>query len=206
MPCVWAWLARELFMDGYDASTGKRIYDRVAGMTCHQCRQKTLGRHTSCSECQTLHVSACPTSPSVHACTTRPPPVKAPTRMPRIKCMCPLLHAHTASPLYPPEVDNARTPSLKSGTPIRGTDCQACVRSSGCWCAQGVFCGDCLFMRYGENILEVQASAQPWVCPPCRGLCNCSFHRIRNGWAPTGTLYRRALREGAQRHHLSFPW
>ena len=63
--------------------------------------------------------------------------------------------------------------------------------------AQGVFCGDCLFMRYGENILEVQASAQPWVCPPCRGLCNCSFHRIRNGWLPTGTLYRRALREGA---------
>ncbi len=61
---------------------------------------------------------------------------------------------------------------------------------------QGVFCGDCLFMRYGENILEVQA-ASAWECPPCRGLCNCSFHRIRRGWAPTGTLYRRAIAEGA---------
>ena len=62
---------------------------------------------------------------------------------------------------------------------------------------QGVFCGDCLFMRYGENnILEVEA-AGAWECPPCRGLCNCSFHRIRRGWAPTGTLYRRAIAEGA---------
>ena len=52
-------------------------------------------------------------------------------------------------------------------------------------------------MRYGENILEVEA-AGPWVCPPCRGLCNCSFHRIRRGWAPTGTLYRRAIAEGAR--------
>lgn len=53
-------------------------------------------------------------------------------------------------------------------------------------------------MRYGENILEVEAGG-PWVCPPCRGLCNCSFHRIRRGWAPTGTLYRRAIAEGALR-------
>ena len=58
-----------------------------------------------------------------------------------------------------------------------------------------MFCGDCLFMRYGENILELADGA--WVCPPCRGLCNCSFHRIRAGWAPTGTLYRRAIAEGA---------
>ena len=50
-------MRRELFKDGYD-SNGNRIYDKVEGMTCHQCRQKTLGRHTSCSQCQTLHVSA----------------------------------------------------------------------------------------------------------------------------------------------------
>lgn len=35
-----------------------------------------------------------------------------------------------------------------------------------------------------------------WVCPPCRGLCNCSFHRARRGWAPTSSLYRYALAEG----------
>lgn len=140
--------------------------------------------------------------------------------------------------------------------------------------AQGVFCGDCLFMRYGENVEEVNANpseseklfsipatsvallgdnsecgtcvppccllgavvphvagcvqracvqsdvpvpgplpastppcltaALPrlsitpadWVCPVCRDLCNCSFHRIKKGWAPTGTLYRAAMREG----------
>lgn len=60
---------------------------------------------------------------------------------------------------------------------------------------QGVLCGDCLFMRYGENILEV-AKKDEWTCPVCRGLCNCSNHRIRRGWAPTGSLYRRAIAEG----------
>ncbi|KAL3135633.1 hypothetical protein ABBQ38_006114 [Trebouxia sp. C0009 RCD-2024] len=103
----------ELFVDGTDAS-GKRVYDKVNGMTCHQCRQKTLGKHTTCSCCNSL---------------------------------------------------------------------------------QGVLCGDCLFMRYGENILEV-AEKDEWTCPVCRGLCNCSNHRIRRGWAPTGSLYRRAIAEG----------
>lgn len=37
-----------------------------------------------------------------------------------------------------------------------------------------------------------------WVCPLCRDLCNCSFHRSKRGWAPTGTLYRRAAAEGAR--------
>ncbi|KAK9795505.1 hypothetical protein WJX73_000367 [Symbiochloris irregularis] len=105
-----------LFVDGYDAD-GNRVYDKVAGETCHQCRQKTLGRHTACSQCHSL---------------------------------------------------------------------------------RGVFCGDCLFMRYGENIEEAMAeeSKDSWVCPVCRDLCNCSFHRIRKGWAPTGTMYRQALKQG----------
>jgi hypothetical protein len=103
----------ELFVDGYDAD-GLRVYDPARGKTCHQCRQKTLGRRTSCAGCGSLG---------------------------------------------------------------------------------GQFCGDCLFMRYGENADE--AAANPaWTCPPCRGLCNCSFHRSRRGWAPTGTLYRRAAAEG----------
>uniref|UniRef100_A0A1D1ZUA6 Zinc-finger domain-containing protein n=1 Tax=Auxenochlorella protothecoides TaxID=3075 RepID=A0A1D1ZUA6_AUXPR len=102
-----------LFEDGYDKS-GNRIYDKVSGQTCHQCRQKTLGLRTHCSECQSLH---------------------------------------------------------------------------------GVFCGDCLFMRYGENVEEALQDSE-WKCPGCRDLCNCSFHRSRRGWAPTGTLYRRAVAEG----------
>ena len=35
-----------LFVDGYDAK-GNRIYDPVRGATCHQCRQKTVCKHTS---------------------------------------------------------------------------------------------------------------------------------------------------------------
>eukprot|EP00892_Ulva_mutabilis_P010435 jgi/Ulvmu1/7764/UM039_0072.1 len=103
-----------LFKDGYCAHTGKRIYDKVDGVTCHQCRQKTLGARTSCSRCHTLF---------------------------------------------------------------------------------GQLCGDCLFMRYGENVTEANA-AEEWICPCCRDLCNCSAHRSRRGWAPTGTMYRAALAEG----------
>lgn len=46
---------RELFVDGYDAA-GNRIYDKVSGQTCHQCRQKTLGKRTCCAGCESLTV------------------------------------------------------------------------------------------------------------------------------------------------------
>lgn len=46
---------RDLFVDGYDAA-GQRVYDKVEGKTCHQCRQKTICKHTSCSSCQLLVV------------------------------------------------------------------------------------------------------------------------------------------------------
>jgi len=28
-----------------------------------------------------------------------------------------------------------------------------------------------------------------WVCPPCRGICNCSRCRRGKGWMPTGHIY-----------------
>eukprot|EP00897_Mesotaenium_endlicherianum_P008432 jgi/Mesen1/7617/ME000004S07887 len=102
-----------LFVDGL-GSDGKRLYDSVNGKTCHQCRQKTMGLRTSCSQCQSLH---------------------------------------------------------------------------------GQFCGDCLFMRYGENVREANANGA-WVCPVCRGLCNCSFCRVKRGWPPTGSLYRKVRELG----------
>ena len=52
-------------------------------------------------------------------------------------------------------------------------------------------------MRYGEHIDEANANPE-WRCPSCRDLCNCSFHRSRRGWAPTGTLYRAASAEGVK--------
>ena len=47
-----------LFVDGYDTK-GNRIYDPVRGATCHQCRQKTVCRHTSCGACGELRGQFC---------------------------------------------------------------------------------------------------------------------------------------------------
>ncbi len=123
-----------------------------------------------------------------------------------------------------------------------GTTCHQCrqkVRATFTSCAacgslRGNFCGDCLFMRYGEHVLQARARTEaasrgggggpavgeaaaaeegqppppppptsstppattPWACPPCRGLCNCSFHRAAAGLPPTGSLYRASLAAG----------
>ncbi|EMS52066.1 hypothetical protein TRIUR3_08266 [Triticum urartu] len=108
--CATPWT---LFVDGY-GKDGKRIYDQVRGQTCHQCRQKTLGHHTRCCNCQIV---------------------------------------------------------------------------------QGQFCGDCLYMRYGENVLEAKSNPN-WTCPVCRGICNCSICRTKRGWFPTGNAYRKVVRLG----------
>ncbi|CAL9026944.1 unnamed protein product [Prunus brigantina] len=103
-----------LFVDGY-GKDGKRIYDQVRGKTCHQCRQKTLGHHTHCSQCDKV---------------------------------------------------------------------------------QGQFCGDCLYMsRYGEHVIEAIQNPD-WICPVCRGICNCSFCRTAKGWPPTGVLYKKITQLG----------
>ncbi|KFK24410.1 hypothetical protein AALP_AAs65492U000200 [Arabis alpina] len=64
------------------------------------------------------------------------------------------------------------------------------TRCSECDLVQGQFCGDCLFMRYGEHVLEALENPN-WVCPVCRGICNCSLCRNGKGWVPTGPIYRR---------------
>ncbi|XP_057992662.1 uncharacterized protein LOC110647928 isoform X3 [Hevea brasiliensis] len=62
---------------------------------------------------------------------------------------------------------------------------------SKCNTGQGQFCGDCLYMRYGENVIEVNENPN-WICPVCRGICNCSICRKAKGWAPTGSLFRKS--------------
>lgn len=37
---------------------------------------------------------------------------------------------------------------------------------------------------------------QEWMCPPCRGICNCSFCRQREGRCPTGILFPLAQYHG----------
>ncbi|XP_058069244.1 uncharacterized protein LOC131218613 isoform X2 [Magnolia sinica] len=56
----------------------------------------------------------------------------------------------------------------------------------------GKTCHQC---RYGENVLEVNMNPN-WVCPVCRGICNCSLCRLKRGWAPTGPLYKKVLSLG----------
>ncbi|CAA7387682.1 unnamed protein product [Spirodela intermedia] len=87
--------------------------------------------------------------------------------------------------------------------PVRGKTCHQCrqktlgyrTHCSSCNLVQGQFCGDCLYMRYGENVLE--AIKNPgWVCPVCRDICNCSLCRTKKGWAPTGCLYKKVVSLG----------
>ncbi|EEF40047.1 uncharacterized protein LOC8260559 [Ricinus communis] len=81
---------------------------------------------------------------------------------------------------------------------VKGKTCHQCrqktlghrTHCSKCQIVQGQFCGDCLFMRYGEHVLEALQNPN-WICPVCRGICNCSLCRQGKGWAPTGPLYRK---------------
>ncbi|KAI4470600.1 hypothetical protein MML48_1g02483 [Holotrichia oblita] len=86
-----------------------------------------------------------------------------------------------------------------------GTSCHQCrqktldsktyCRSGNCVGVRGQFCGVCLKNRYGENAKD--ALLDPgWKCPPCRGLCNCSICRTRQGKRPTGILAPLAFQNG----------
>nr|GEX00479.1 hypothetical protein [Tanacetum cinerariifolium]GEX84188.1 hypothetical protein [Tanacetum cinerariifolium] len=81
---------------------------------------------------------------------------------------------------------------------VRGKTCHQCRQKTlghrthciQCNLVQGQFCGDCLYMRYGENVLEAKQNPD-WICPVCRGICNCSLCRQAKGWAATGVMYRK---------------
>ncbi|KAF4391567.1 hypothetical protein G4B88_030718, partial [Cannabis sativa] len=66
---------------------------------------------------------------------------------------------------------------------------------SKCNLVQGQFCGDCLYSRYGENVIETKENPS-WICPVCRDICNCSLCRKAKGWMPTGQLTRKVFRLG----------
>ncbi|KAL8117560.1 uncharacterized protein LOC141723719 [Apium graveolens] len=86
---------------------------------------------------------------------------------------------------------------------INGKTCHQCRQKTlgyrtqcvQCCKVQGQFCGDCLYMRYGENVLEALQNPD-WICPVCRGICNCSLCRNAKGWAPTGMMYKKVTKLG----------
>lgn len=57
------------------------------------------------------------------------------------------------------------------------------------------FCHKCLWNRYGEKTEDV-AFLEDWNCPKCRGICNCSFCRKKQGHQPTGILIHTARTTG----------
>ncbi|XP_062401796.1 cell division cycle-associated protein 7-like [Sardina pilchardus] len=74
-------------------------------------------------------------------------------------------------------------------------DTKTCCRSEDCRGIQGQFCGPCLRNRYGEDIRTALLDPE-WTCPPCRGMCNCSICRNRDGRCPTGILFPLAQYHG----------
>ncbi|XP_020251945.1 uncharacterized protein LOC109829199 isoform X2 [Asparagus officinalis] len=62
------------------------------------------------------------------------------------------------------------------------------------------FCRKCLLNRYGENAEEV-GKLENWICPKCRGVCNCSFCMKKKGLQPTGILTHIAKSNGFSSVH-----
>ncbi|XP_068065208.1 cell division cycle-associated 7-like protein isoform X3 [Anomalospiza imberbis] len=67
------------------------------------------------------------------------------------------------------------------------TDTKTICRKQGCGGVRGQFCGPCLRNRYGEDVKSALLDPA-WICPPCRGVCNCSYCRQRDGRCATGML------------------
>ncbi|NXS28031.1 CDA7L protein, partial [Pomatostomus ruficeps] len=67
------------------------------------------------------------------------------------------------------------------------TDTKTICRNQGCGGVRGQFCGPCLRNRYGEDVKSALLDPT-WICPPCRGVCNCSYCRRRDGRCATGML------------------
>ncbi|KAF7691364.1 cell division cycle-associated 7-like protein [Silurus meridionalis] len=60
-------------------------------------------------------------------------------------------------------------------------------RNPYCQGVKGQFCGPCLRNRYGEDVRKALLDPT-WECPLCRGICNCSLCRKRDGRCATGAL------------------
>lgn len=88
---------------------------------------------------------------------------------------------------------------------VHGSTCHQCrqktvdtksnCRNVECQGIRGQFCGPCLRNRYGEDVKNVLLDPE-WRCPPCRGICNCSFCRQRDGRSATGILFPLARYHG----------
>ncbi|XP_032879827.1 cell division cycle-associated protein 7 [Amblyraja radiata] len=79
-------------------------------------------------------------------------------------------------------------------------DTKTNCRNPECVGVRGQFCGPCLRNRYGELVRNALLDPN-WQCPPCRGICNCSFCRHREGRCATGVLVYLAKYHGYDNVH-----
>ncbi|KAJ8282429.1 hypothetical protein COCON_G00049480 [Conger conger] len=79
-------------------------------------------------------------------------------------------------------------------------DTKTNCRNPECVGVRGQFCGPCLRNRYGEEVQDALLDPE-WRCPPCRGICNCSFCRARDGRCATGVLVYLAKYHGHDNVH-----
>ncbi|NWS32087.1 CDCA7 protein, partial [Polioptila caerulea] len=79
-------------------------------------------------------------------------------------------------------------------------DTKTNCRNPDCVGVRGQFCGPCLRNRYGEDVRAALLDPT-WRCPPCRGICNCSFCRQREGRCATGVLVYLAKYHGFDNVH-----
>ena len=95
----------------------------------------------------------------------------------------------------------------KNYNAVNGTTCHQCrqktddlktaCRSKSCFGVRGQFCGPCLRNRYGEDAKRALMDPD-WECPPCRGICNCSFCMKKRGRRCTGVMIHLAKERGYQ--------
>ncbi|XP_072303695.1 cell division cycle-associated 7-like protein [Eucyclogobius newberryi] len=79
-------------------------------------------------------------------------------------------------------------------------DTKSVCRSGFCSGVKGQFCGPCLKNRYGEDVRDALLDST-WSCPICRGMCNCSLCRKKEGRCATGILVQLARFSGHDNVH-----
>ncbi|XP_072253136.1 cell division cycle-associated protein 7a [Leuresthes tenuis] len=98
------------------------------------------------------------------------------------------------------KVYNSSTGSTCHQCRQKTTDTKTNCRNPECVGVRGQFCGPCLRNRYGEEVQDALLNPE-WQCPPCRGICNCSFCRAREGRCATGVLVYLAKYHGYDNVH-----
>ncbi|XP_041807063.1 cell division cycle-associated protein 7a [Chelmon rostratus] len=98
------------------------------------------------------------------------------------------------------KVYNSSTGSTCHQCRQKTIDTKTSCRNPECVGVRGQFCGPCLRNRYGEDVRDALLNPE-WQCPPCRGICNCSFCRARDGRCATGVLVYLAKYHGFDNVH-----